>query len=393
MRIEWVPLGSLRPNPANPRRHGEAIQKVADSIQHFGWRQPIVVSKRDMIIEAGHARWEAAKSLGMDEVPVLFFDDDPVMAAAFNIADNRTRDFSEWDDESLASLLVSLQSEDALLTTGFTDADLAELIGDLQDPLEETFDVAGALESEIEPRIKRGEVWQLGRHRLMCGDSTNAEDVAKLMGGEKADAVVTDPPYGIGREGILNDDPEGLAELFSGCLQAMPCSDAVAIVFQSPRLFPVWLDQARRHGWTFERALWWYEPFSPGASTRAFPWRGWYMQGEIILVMALGEPVWPERCEFVSDTYLHEFGEPRVHEAGTTFTQKHPTLKPLWVVESLVEHTTGAVYDGFLGSGTTIIAGERLRRDIYGMELLEGYCEVAIQRWEDYTGQQAVKIG
>ena len=136
LTVRWVPLEQLRPNPANPRRHGEAIQKVADSIQHFGWRQPIVVSKQDNMIEAGHARWEAAKRLGLEEVPVVFFDDDSVTAAAFNIADNRARDFSEWDNEALASLLVSLQAEDALEGTGFGEDQLNELLFELNPDFE-----------------------------------------------------------------------------------------------------------------------------------------------------------------------------------------------------------------------------------------------------------------
>ena len=117
------------------------------------------------------------------------------------------------------------------------------------------------------------------------------------------------------------------------------------------------------------------------------------MQGEIILVSTKGEPEWPKYCDHVSDTYLHEFGQPHVHEAGTTFDRKHPALKPLWIIESLISHTLGDIYDPFLGSGTTLIACEKTGRICYGMEIEPHYCDVIVKRWENFTGKKAVLDG
>jgi len=257
---------------------------------------------------------------------------------------------------------------------------------DLNDP---------ALDEMPEPKeakVKTGELYQLGRHRLLCGDATKKEDVERLMDGNIANAIVTAPPYGINREGIPNDDPEGLFDLFNHTLQNIPCKNGIIIAFQSPRLFIDWLKAIEHNQHKFGRALWWVEPFSPCAGTRAYPWHGWYMQGEIILVSMIGNPQWADYSEFVSDTYIHEFGDARGHEHGTTFTQKHPTLKPLWIIANLIGHTIGDIYDPFGGSGTTLIACEKLNRMCYMMEIEPYYCDVIIERYKNLTGKEAIKI-
>ena len=205
----------------------------------------------------------------------------------------------------------------------------------------------------------------------MCGDSTSAEDVAKLMGGAKAGAVVTDPPYGINREGIVNDNPEGLRKLFDGCLAVMPIENAVVIAFQSPRLFPVWLDAVRAAGQTFERALWFYDE-----TDVCFPWRGWLMTSQIALVSSAGRPTWAEG-KYHHDCYMVKTAGQQKDTGG------HTTAKPLDVVHDLAQHTCGDVYDPFLGSGTTIVACEQLGRTGYGMEVSPAYTAVTLQRLAD----------
>jgi hypothetical protein len=183
---------------------------------------------------------------------------------------------------------------------------------------------------------------------------------------------VTDPPYGINREGIENDDPEGLAELFDGCLSAMPIDNAVIIAFQSPRLFPVWLDAVRAHGHKFERQLWMHK-----SNDVTNPWRYWMMNGEPIFISSIGNPEWG-KTDAVQDCYVI------THD--TVDKIAHKSVKPISVTEDLVKHTSGDVYEPFSGSGTTLIACERLHRKCRAVEISPAYVAVALQRWADLTG-------
>ena len=195
-----------------------------------------------------------------------------------------------------------------------------------------------------------------------------------MMGGERAGAVVTDPPYGINREGIENDDPEGLRDLFDGCLAAMPIENAIVIAFQSPRLFPVWLDAIRAHGYKFERMLWMYKS---NDDTR--PWRGWIMASEAILISSVGKGEWVEVHPYSHDCYKIEWGKDEVP------TGIHASGKPLAVIEDLIKRVGGIFYEPFSGSGTTLIACERLGRKCRAVEISPAYVAVAIQRWVDMT--------
>jgi DNA modification methylase len=220
-----------------------------------------------------------------------------------------------------------------------------------------------------------GQVWQLGEHRLAVGDCGDESLVSHLMDGDTAGACVTDPPYGIGREGILNDRPDGLRELFARCLAAMPIENGVVIAFQSPRLFPEWLDEIRSAGHQFERALWFYDE-----TDVTFPWRGWLMTSQVALVSSIGKPEWNDAGPYHHDCYIVKTAGKQDDSGG------HPTAKPLDVMEDLVAHTNGLVYEPFAGSGTTIIACERLGRTCYAVELSPAYAAVSIKRWADMTG-------
>jgi len=196
-----------------------------------------------------------------------------------------------------------------------------------------------------------------------------------VMQGEKAQAIVSDPPYGINREGIENDDPKGLAELFRGCLSVAPVDDAIIITFQSPRLFHVWFDATRDYGAKFERLLWMHRK-----AGKAFPWRGWVLVGDPIQISSKGKPEWgePQRHEF--DCYIKEELEDRKLDG------LHTTIKPLDVIEDLITHTTGVVYEPFSGSGTTLIACERLHRKCRAIEISPAYVSVALERFYVMTG-------
>lgn len=192
------------------------------------------------------------------------------------------------------------------------------------------------------------------------------------MDGEKAGAVVTDPPYGINREGIIGDDPEGLWALFDGALAVMPIQNAVIIAFQSPRLFPVWLDAVRAAGHKFERMLWMYKP-----NDETFPWRGWLQKSEAILVSTVGNAVWVE-----ANPYAHDCYSPTTlgSELPKEWGKAHASVKPLAVVQDLMSRVGGIFYDPFLGSGTTMVAAHRLGRRCRAIEIEPKYCSVALER-------------
>ena len=204
--IVMLPVSEVRPYEKNPRKNAEAVKYVRASIEKFGFKQPIVIDSNRVII-SGHTRLEAAKSLGMAEVPCIVADDlTDAQVKALRLADNKVAEFAEWDLDLLGGELGEL-ADISDIDMGDFGFDLSEFdnIG-LND--EDTEVVEDEVPEEVEPVCKKGEIWLLGEHRLMCGDSTDADAVAKLMNGERADLVFTDPPYGMKKEseGVLNDN-------------------------------------------------------------------------------------------------------------------------------------------------------------------------------------------
>lgn len=200
LKIEYMDIEKLIPYINNPRINDNAVDAVAASIKEFGFKNPILIDKENVII-AGHTRLKAAKKLGLEEVPVIRVEDlTEQQIKAFRIADNKTAEFAEWDFELLKIELEGLDDE----FTGFDMEELKKLFPDDTEVIEDDFEE----EPPEEPISKRGDIWLLGRHRLMCGDATKKEDVERLMDGKKADMVFTDPPYGMKKEkeGVLNDN-------------------------------------------------------------------------------------------------------------------------------------------------------------------------------------------
>jgi len=322
----------------------------------------------------------------------------PDEADAYRMADNRLTELGGWHEEERAQILAELAAKDQLLGTGWTGDDVDQLLRDLGllQTKEETFDVGGALEAEVQPRIKRGEVWQLGRHRLMCGDSSSPQDIGSLMDAHLADLILTDPPYGMGKE-FASDalKPPQLREWNESWIEALPAAeDCIFVCFHSPRLFWTALDAAREKGWRFLRYLAFYKP-----NDMAFPWHGWLGVSESILLFARGDPRFNEKLpsdtSLWHDTYYWTHKNLLLGETSADRQQMHPTIKPIPIIEDLLwkcSHDGDLVADVFLGSGTTLVSAERLGRVCYGMEIEPRYCEVAIQRWEDYTGQKAVRV-
>ena len=198
--IKMLPVDEVRPYGKNPRKNENAVKYVKASIEKFGFKVPIVIDKNRVIV-CGHTRLMAAKSLGMTEVPCIYADDlTDEQIKAFRLADNKVGEFAEWDMDMLGDELDAIADA--------CDIDMGDFGFDLSGDEEEAEVVEDEVPEEVEPVCKKGEVWQLGEHRLMCGDSTDADAVAKLMNGERADLVFTDPPYGMKKEseGVLNDN-------------------------------------------------------------------------------------------------------------------------------------------------------------------------------------------
>jgi ParB-like chromosome segregation protein Spo0J len=194
LHVETVSTAQLYENPRNPRINDAAVPHVASSIRRFGWRQPIVARPSGEVI-AGNTRLKAAHELGLTEVPVVWFDGSDLEATAYAIADNRTHEFAEWDESALASLLDELRKEDALDGVGFDESEVDALLADLGADVEpDDIDDPGPGELPAQPVSRPGDIWLLGNHRLMCGDSTSAADVARLMGDDRAALLSTDPP-------------------------------------------------------------------------------------------------------------------------------------------------------------------------------------------------------
>lgn len=374
-------LGDFRTQRRNANKHTpRGLGMLEKSVKTDGWIGAMTVAADGETFD-GSARLEVLAG-AMPEAEPIVVDSDGTRPVVVRRTDIATADdpravrlglganrIAQVDLEFDAAVLADL-SPVVDLSQFWSADELAELMpdasgNDAEDPGAQ-LDKAAELQAKWGTAL--GQLWQVGRHRLLVGDCTVAENVARLMGGEKAGAVVTDSPYGINKEGIENDDPEGLRALFDGCLSVLPTDNAVVINFQSPRLFPVWLDAIRDAGQQFERALWFYDE-----TDVTFPWRGWLMTSQIALVSSVGKSEWG-KGEYHHDCYMVKTAGKQDDSGG------HTTAKPLDVIENLVGHTVGIVYDPFNGSGTTLVACEKLGRIGRGMELSPAYAAVTLER-------------
>ncbi len=386
MKTERVPIGSVQFDPANVRRHGEKnLDAIKASLSRFGQQKPIVVDA-DGIVRAGNGTLMAAKALGWPEVTIVRTSLKGSEATAYAIADNRTAELAEWDDDALAQTLAALQIEDEELAkaTGFDDADIDAMLA----PDEVTEDEVP--EPPVDPITKPGDLWILGEHRLLCGDSTKPEDVERLMAGAKADMMFTDPPYGVSYVGktkkaltIQNDGEADLPKLLDGSFAGslLATREGACWYVAAPAGPPHW-EFARRlmELGVYRQTLVWvkdsmvlghsdyhykHEPifygWKPGASHR--------------------EP--PDRTQ----VSVWEIARPKRSE-------EHPTMKPVELVAKAICNSSlrdESVYEPFCGSGTTLIAAEQLGRKCYGMEISPAYCDVIVKRWETLTGKKATR--
>lgn len=382
--MQLVPIGKLVPYVNNARTHSpEQINKLRSSLREFGFINPVIID-RDFGVIAGHGRILAAKEEGIKEVPCVFADHlTEAQKKAYIIADNRMAMDAGWDEELLRVEIEALQAEAFdLFLTGFDEKELSDLFKDDADVQEDDFDVDAELEKPT--FSKSGDVWTLGRHRLVCGDSTKAETFDTLMQGRKANLVVTDPPYNVNYEGtagkIKNDNLadekfyQFLFDAFSNIEKVM-ADDASIYVFH-----------ADTEGLNFRKA---------------FSDAGFYLSGCCIwkkpsLVLGRSPYQWQhEPCLYGwKKSGKHQWYADRKQTTIWEFekTKKntdHPTMKPIPLLAYPIQNSSMSntlILDPFGGSGSTLIACEQTDRSCYTIELDEKYCDVIVKRYIEQVG-------
>ena len=386
LKIEYFKTDELTPYAKNPRKNDEAVDAVAKSIEEFGFKVPIVIDSENNII-CGHTRLKAAKKLKIDSVPCVIADDlTEEQIKAFRLADNKVGELAEWDFDLLGEEL-----------DGIFDIDMSEFGFDLSLNDEEPQEVVeDEVPEEVETRCKLGDIWQLGEHRLICGNSTDPAVIDRLMDGVKADLYLTDPPYNVdytdGHENerkIMNDhfdtdeqcgEQLWLPAFSNALLHSKDCCSVYCFMPQGGTHMMMMMMMGKA-GWQVKHELIWkkqsivlnradynyqHEPFLYGWNkTHKFYGKGKY-----------------------KNTSVWEFDRP-------TKSKEHPTMKPIELLGEILLNATeegSNVLDTFGGSGSTLIACEQLNRKCYMCELDEHYCDVIIERWEKFTGQKAVKL-
>jgi DNA modification methylase len=400
LAVEMVPIQKLFPSPSNPRHNEPGVPHVAASLRRFGWKQPVVAKPSGEVI-AGNTRLKAAQSLGMTEVPVVWFDGSEMDATAYSIADNRTHEFSTWDDEALAKLLSTLRTEDDLDGVGFTAAELDELVMSIDTGPSNLVD-PGAQVPPAQAVTRRGDLWILGRHRLLCGDSTSAEDMQRLMGEERAVLLATDPPYLVDYQG--GNHPQSWAN-------KPEVRDKHWDDYQDPtsgvEFFRKFLEVALRHCIERVPVYQWHATRRQVIVEEAWKANGLLVHQTIIWVKARAvltrshfmwkhEPCfygWPEGSMPESDQRPPP-SETTVWEIDQVGQQDgiHPTQKPLAIFERPMQFHTRQhelVLEPFSGSGSQLIAAERMGRRCNAMEISPAFVDAAIARWEKATGLKA----
>jgi ParB-like chromosome segregation protein Spo0J len=363
MNVETVKIDSLTFDPANVRKHDEKnLAAIKASLNRFGQQKPIVVDANG-VVRAGNGTLAAAKALGWKEIRIVRSSLAGSEATAYAIADNRSAELAEWDDDVLSQTLAALQieDEDLALATGFDAKEIDALLA----PDEVTED--DVPEAPVDPITKPGDLWILGEHRLLCGDSTNSEDVERLMNGEKADATITDPPYGIGYQK-------------NGASGSHGWKDYGKVKWDNSRPSD---SHIRWMATSAEVAVLWGGNYFADVLPPTMGWLVWD-KGQRDFSLADCELAWTSRQKA---SRVFDMSRAAALQDGKV----HPTQKPVklmaWTIEQV---TTGVlILDPYLGSGTTMIAAEQLGRKCYGMEISPAYCDVIVKRWENLTGKKA----
>ncbi len=393
MQVKNTAIDKIKPYENNPRINEKAVEKVAASLKEFGFQQPIVVDK-DGIIIVGHTRLKAAEKLGLKEVPVLYATTlSEEQVKAYRLADNKTAEFSEWDMDLLTGELEGLEAFDFdMVPFGF------EKFGEIA---EDDFDADEAIseieEEGYEPFTKLGQIWKLGLHRLLCGDSTKPEDVELLMDGALADMVFTDPPWNVNYGAVEEKNAQGYkprtimndsmdTEDFKEFMQkSFSCMSKVS----EPGAMTYVVMSAQEWG-NVMLAL----------SENSYHWSSTIIWNKDRLVLSRKdyhtkyEPIWygwkdgaPRKFPLTDRKQSDVWDIERPSKSD-----EHPTMKPIELVARAIQNSSESssnVLDLFGGSGTTLIAAEQTGRRCFMMELDPKYCDVIIRRWELLAGQKA----
>lgn len=384
---EQTPIEQLQPYKNNARLHSDAqVEQIAKSIEEFGFLNPVLVDDQYTIL-AGHGRVMGAKKLGIDTVPTIQIKHlSESQKKAYIIADNQIALNAGWEMQLLETELKELNKDSFDVSLlGFDAKELDKLLYEEKDGLTDE----DAVPENVEPRVKKGDLWQLGNHRLLCGDATSESDVARLMDNQKADMVFTDPPYNVSigtikhqfkQREILNDSMSQSAfrefcNSFAGNIKKF--TDGIIYCWSAQgsdgRIMFTVLDEHFHNSTTI---MWYKDQFTLGRGkyqNQYEPcWFGWNKDGSAFTNDRKLVNVWKVNRPKKSDL--------------------HPTMKPIELVEMAITHSSkqkDIVLDIFAGSGSSLIGCEKTNRNCYSLELDPKYCDVIIKRWEDYTGQTA----
>lgn len=418
MKIENRFIKDLKMYENNPRNNDEAVVDVAKSIKEYGFKVPMVIDKNNIIV-CGHTRYKACLQLGIEQVPCVIADDlTDEQITAFRIVENKTNETATWD---AAKLYEELQKIDAL---DLSDFDLDEEFAALQEEDVEEVDVPEP--QETPSRVKAGDVWQLGRHRLMVGDSTDENCVKKLMNGQLADLCVTDPPYNVDYTGksekndhkkISNDKMCNseftvfLQDAFKNMKECLK-PGASFYIWCASQTFTEFIQALKDNGLEQRQQLIWVKNIFV-LGRQDYQWRhepciyGW-KEGTHYFIntrrkTTVFEDMLPEfnkmkKEELVSlleDIYSEDTKFSTFYENKPAKSLLHPTMKPVKLIAQFIINSSlknGVVVDLFGGSGSTLMACEQTHRTCYMMELDTHFADVIIKRWEDFTGETAVKV-
>ena len=420
MKIVDKPIEWLRPYENNPRNNEQAVEAVANSIKEFGFKVPIVATIDGEIVN-GHTRFKAAKSLKLKNVPVLIADDlTEEQIKAFRLADNKTGELAEWNVELLYGELDELDGFDMTLF-GFEDIDFS--LDDFEEDEKEEGEEVD-INQEEKPKVEYGDIYQLGRHRLMCGDSTSAEDMAQLIDGAVIDLYVTDPPYNVAYQGgtdeamtIMNDSMDDVS--FRQFLR-----DAFAVAnnhLKPGGAFYIWHADSeglnfraavKETGWLLKQSIIWVKN-AIVLGRQDYQWKhepclyGWkdgashYFVDNRSLATVIEED--EENLKEMTKSELISYIKTMQDTSPTTVFYEdkpvrndiHPTMKPLKLIARCVLNSSkkgDKILDSFNGGGSTLMVCERSERIGYAMELDPVYVERTIKRWEEETGLTAEKV-
>ncbi len=436
MQFEVRDLNQLRYADYNPRKALKSgdpeYEKIKRSIQEFGYVDPIIINADNTII-GGHQRATVLKDIGFTEVNVVIVEIDKVKEKALNVALNKIS--GEWQMDKLKDLLQELENEIDLGITGFDDEEIKELLArmDTEEATDDDFDVDEALDEIDEPQSKLGDIYLLGQHRLMCGDSTELDHVNKLMDGSLADLIVTDPPYNVNygdkakmldkyQKGhrntrkILNDNMDDAAfynflfDMYAVAHMNMKDGGAV-YVFHSETERINFAGAFIDAGFKLSEILIWVKN-SLVLSRQDYHWKhepiiyGWKegaghyfiddrTQSTVFDDSRSIDKMKKEEMADLLKRFMESCNTTVMYENKPTKNDIHPTMKPVALCGRLIKNSskpTEIVYEPFGGSGSTLIAAEQLNRKCRCMELDPKYVDVIIKRWEEHTKQKSVKL-